>query len=448
MSGLARLCLVEDDEIMGESLCDRFRLEGFEIDWQRSAAEAARAIGRRDYAAVISDVRLPDQDGGELFLRLKGEHAKLPPFVFITGYGSIDRAVELLKNGASDYVTKPFDLDSLVDKVRGLVAVRAQSLPSCATQNELGLSSAMQRVRDTVLRVSPHARTLLLTGESGVGKEFVAQLYHRCARDDERCPFVAVNCAALPETLFEAELFGHEKGAFTGAVRAKKGLIEQAHCGTLFLDEIGDMPLAMQVKLLRVVQDRRVQRLGGEASIALDFRLVCATNRDLKRLVEEGAFREDLYYRINVINVRVPPLRDRREDILWFAQRFIEDFHCAHGGERRRLEPRAEEALLAYPWPGNIRELQHAVERACILATGPSLTVEALFEDQAAGLAPPDAGPDSLAGYLAQSERGYVMRALERNQWQIAHTAAELGISRKNLWEKIRKLGIRQPVAE
>lgn len=204
------------------------------------------------------------------------------------------------------------------------------------------------------------------------------------------------------------------------------------------------MPLAMQVQLLRVLQERRVLRLGGAASIPLDFRLVCATNRDLKRLVDEGAFREDLYYRINVINLRIPPLRERREDILWFAQRFLEEFQRAHGGKPRTLEPRAEEALLAYPWPGNLRELKHAIERACILASGPLLTRAALFED-----VPPEPGwppdtPDSLSAYLEQCERSYIARTLERNQWQIARTAAELGISRKNLWEKVCKLGLQR----
>jgi two-component system, NtrC family, response regulator AtoC len=444
---LPRLCVVEDDEIMGESLCDRFRLEGFEVDWHNAAAGAIRAIGTRRYAAVVSDVRLPDLDGEQMFLRLKQEHASLPPFLFITAFGSIDRAVQLLKNGASDYITKPFDLDRLVEKVRGLTAVRSQALGESAAQDVLGASVAMRRIHDSLPRLAKHSGTLVVTGESGVGKEHVAQLYHRHARDRDDCPFVAVNCAALPESLMEAELFGYEKGAFTGALRSKKGLFEQAHCGTLFLDEIGDMPLAMQAKLLRAVQERRITRVGGETAIAVDLRLVCATNRDLRKLVEEGGFREDLYYRINVIQIRIPPLRERREDVLWFLGRFLEDFRREHGGGPRIVDPAAEQALLDYPWPGNIRELKHAVERACILTPGPVLGLGAFFEGELPPREEPDESARSLNDHLARCERLYVGQVLERNRWQIAVTAAELGISRKNLWEKMRKLGIEPDAA-
>lgn len=435
---LPRLCLIEDDEIMGESLAERFRLEGFEVDWCRSGTEAEQALMGGRYAVVVSDIRLPDRNGGELFLDMAGRLPMLPPFLFMTAFGTIDRAVELLKAGAADYVTKPFDLDVLVAKVRGL----AQGYGARACEPEaLGVSPAMRRIAETLPRLARHGTTLLITGESGVGKEHVAKLFH-CLSSGQAAPFVAVNCAAIPESLMEAELFGHEKGAFTGAVKAKRGLVEQADGGTLFLDEIGEMPLSMQAKLLRVLQEHSLSRLGSEASIAIDFRLVCATHRDLKALVEAGQFREDLYYRIHVIQLRIPPLRERPEDIRWLVRHFVEEFNRAHPLERRRLDPRTEQALLAYGWPGNVRELKHAVERACVLSPGPLLGAEAFLGE---GL---DSGADvadasqSLAEYLMACEQDYLRVALDRHDWHMTHTAEALGITRKTLWEKMRRLGI------
>jgi transcriptional regulator with PAS, ATPase and Fis domain len=275
-----------------------------------------------------------------------------------------------------------------------------------------------------------------------VGKEHVAAALHDRLPDAAHSPFVPVNCGALTETLMEAELFGYEKGAFTGALRTKKGVFEQANGGTLFLDEIGDMPLHTQVKLLRAIQERRIVRIGGETPIPVDLRLYCATNRDLKGMVEQGTFREDLYYRINVIHIKVPPLRERKEDILWFAQQFLEEFVRAHPGERRALHPATEQALLSYDWPGNIRELKHCIERACILSSQTVLEPETFFDDCLAVASPGTAAHASLNQYLLDCERRYIQRALETHQGRIAETAAALGISRKNLWEKMKKLGI------
>jgi len=435
------LSLIEDDVIMGESLCERFHLEGFSVDWHRTLADARAALSARRYAAVISDIRLPDGDGGELFLELKGLLTDAPPYIFITGFGAIDRAVTLLKAGAVDYVTKPFDIDRLMEKIREIVRPATAASPDATTGEKLGSSPAMRRIEESLPRLARHAGTLLITGESGVGKEHVAQLFHKFARVDERSPFIAVNCASLPEGLLEAELFGHEKGAFTGAARMKKGLLEQANCGTLLLDEIGEMSLPMQSKLLRAVQERRITRIGGDASIAVDFRLVCATHRDLKLMVVQGSFREDLFYRINVIHLRVPPLRERPDDILYFLRRFLDDFQRAHGGERRVIDARAEYVLLDYPWPGNLRELHNCVERACILSSERMLGAEAFFEEDVA-LLPPSTTAPTLAEHMARIERGYLVRALARNGSHMGNTAAELGISRKNLWEKMRKLGM------
>ncbi|HLY96774.1 MAG TPA: sigma-54 dependent transcriptional regulator, partial [Sideroxyarcus sp.] len=283
---------------MGESLYDRFGLEGFRVDWHRAGLEGMRAISNKNYDLVISDIHLPDLNGEEVFTRLLGEKHHLPPFIFITGYGSIDRAVRLLKLGAADYVSKPFDLDLLVEKAHLLCP---EPLDSAATEAEgkdaLGISPVMRGIEQSIPRLAKLASTILITGESGVGKEHVAQLIHRHARHDSNAPFVAINCGAVTESLLESELFGHEKGSFTGAAKARKGVFEQAHGGTLFLDEIGEMSLNMQVKLLRAIQERVIVRVGGDTPIPVDVRLICATNRDLKKMVEEDTFREDLYYR-------------------------------------------------------------------------------------------------------------------------------------------------------
>lgn len=433
-----KLCLIEDDEIMGESLAERFRLEGFDVTWLRSAAEASPALEAGRFAVVVSDIRLPDRNGGELFLELTDRLPRLPPFLFMTAFGTIDRAVELLKAGAADYVTKPFDLDVLVAKVAGL----AQGYGARACDPEaLGVSPAMRRIAETLPRLARHGTTLLITGESGVGKEHVANLFH-CLASGQSAPFVAVNCAAIPESLMEAELFGYEKGAFTGAVKAKRGVFEQADGGTLFLDEIGEMPLSMQVKLLRVLQEHRLHRLGGEAALDTDFKLVCATHRDLKALVESGEFREDLYYRIHVIQLRIPPLRERTDDIRWLVHHFVEEFNRAHPEERRRLDPRTEQALLAYGWPGNVRELKHAVERACVLSPGPLLGADAFLGEGLEGGDETAHVSQSLAEYLMACERDYLKVALDRHDWHMTRTAEALGITRKTLWEKMRRLGI------
>lgn len=436
-----RLALVEDDEIMGESLCDRFRLEGFQVDWYRSARDAAIAIARGRHALVVCDVRLPDQGGDQMFTDLRAAMSLPPPFIFITGFGSIDRAVQLLKMGAADYITKPFDLDQLIDKIRTLCASLTAGADQIGEASALGIAPSMRRIHDALPRLAQHGSTVLITGESGVGKEHVAALIHRYANSAPEAPFIAVNCGALAETLLEAELFGYEKGAFTGAMRTKKGVFEQAHGGTLFLDEIGEMPLPMQVRLLRVLQEKRVTRVGGEIAFPVDFRLICATHRDVKKMVELGHFRDDLFYRVNVIQLRIPPLRERREDILWFARRFLDEFASKREGGHRTIHADAERALLAYPWPGNIRELKHSVERAWVLSSGSELAACDFFDESVMGVADEATGL-TLNHYLTDCERAYIERALAKNQGQIAATAAELGISRKNLWEKLRKLRV------
>ncbi len=437
------ICIVEDDPIMGESLCDRLTLEGFSFDWHRKAMSARASIGMKHYDAVISDIRLPDLGGDEMFLQLAQDRVDLPPFIFITGFGSIDRAVQLIKRGAADYVTKPFDLEQLIERVRSLCRP-ALSTPESGPV--LGVSPQMRRIEALLPSIARKAQTLLITGDSGVGKEWIAQEFDRLARGTDKCPFVPVNCSAIPEGLLESELFGHEKGAFTGATRARKGVFEQADCGTLFLDEIGDMSLPMQAKLLRAIQERRIQRVGGETAIDVSLRLICATNRDLKDMVQKGQFREDLYYRINVIHIHVPPLRERKEDILWLCRRFLDDFAQDLGGDRRLLSTAAEQALLTYPWPGNVRELRHCVERAFIMSPKRMLEPDAFFDEVPS---PPETGGfASLSDYIRECEHRYILRALHGSAGRIGAAAEKLGISRKNLWEKMKKLGIEEGKAE
>ena len=435
---LYRICLIEDDAIMGEALADRLDLEGFSCDWFKAGRAAILPISSKPYDVVVSDICLPDVDGEQLFTELIGSGIALPPFVFITGHGAIDSAVRLLRLGAEDYLTKPFDVEMLLDKLKSICERRQPRIPQAPV---LGISAAMRRIAEMLPRFASRTGSVLLTGESGVGKEIVARALHRLRAPDEKAPFIAVNCGALTETLIEAELFGHEKGAFTGALKTRKGFFEQANGGTLFLDEIGDMPLPMQVRLLRVIQERKIVRVGGDGEIPVEINLVCATHNDLLRMVEAGQFREDLYYRINVIHIAIPPLRERKEDILWLAQVFL-DTQSDHGAVRRSLHPLAEQALLDYPWPGNVRELKNCIERASIISRQPTLTAQSLFESAMQFDNVPDMKGDTLNAYLHACEKRYIERALVGNHGRIADTAAALGISRKNLWEKMHKLGI------
>lgn len=432
------ICLIEDDPIMGEALADRLDLEGFECDWFKIGRAAIPPISSKPYDAVVSDIRLPDVDGEQLFTELMESGIALPPFVFITGHGAIDSAVRLLRLGAEDYLTKPFDIEMLLGKLKSICE---RQHPRSKETPMLGISAAMRHIADVLPRFAASAGSVLLTGESGVGKEVVARALHHLRMGGDGSPFIAVNCGALTETLIEAELFGHEKGAFTGALKTRKGFFEQANGGTLFLDEIGDMPLPMQVRLLRAIQERKIVRVGGDEEIPVELNLVCATHQDLLQLVKAGQFREDLYYRINVVHIPIPPLRDRKEDILWLSQRFL-DAQNDHGAARRSLHPLAEQALLDYSWPGNVRELKNCIERASIISRQPVLTAQSLFESAMQFDTVAELKGDTLGSYLHACEKRYIERALIGNGGKIAETATALGISRKNLWEKMHKLGI------
>ncbi len=433
-----RICLIEDDLIMGEALSDRFELEDYHCDWFKNGSEAMKALSSKQYDVVVCDIQLPDINGEDLFKQLKASEATLPHFIFTTGYGTIDRAVRLLKLGAQDYLTKPLDVKALLKSVESLCS---HSVCTVTRDIKLGVSGSMRNIEVLLPRIAKNPTSVLITGESGVGKERLARALRSQYDPEHKQPFVTVNCGALTESLLEAELFGYVKGAFTGALREKKGLFELANGGTLFLDEVGEMSPAMQVKLLRAIQERQIVRVGAETPICVDIRLICATHQDLKQMVESGKFREDLYYRIHVIHLHIPPLRERKEDILWLSTSLLEKWKIRND-DPRTLTRAAEQALMNYPWPGNIRELKHCLERACILSQQTELSAELLFDNAAL---PPDTGyptQESLGEYIQACERKYIENCLTINEGRINDTANALGISRKNLWEKMKKLGI------
>lgn len=432
-----RLCLIEDDEIVGEALADRFELEGYACDWFRTGAEALLEMPRRHYDLVLSDIHLPDLSGEALFTSLSREIAPLPPYLFITGYGEIDQAVRLLKLGATDYITKPFEIETLLEKVRGLTGAAA----SDGRGAQLGTSPVMRQLDAALVKLGPTSSNVLITGEQGVGKERLAFALHRHRYTDGSRPFIALNCGAFAESALEAELFGQEKPGPNGAIHMRKGVFELADGGTLFLDEIGDMPPSLQGRLLRAIQERMVVRIGGEKRVPVDLRIVCATQQDLKQMAERGEFREELYYYINVVRLHVPPLRERKEDILWLAQRFLD----GHARQRRTcaksLSARAERVMLDYPWPGNVRELKSVIERACLLGAKGTLQPESLFEEIPPAI---DTTSETLDEHLKIFERQYILRVLATHEGhgRITRAAATLGISRKNLWERMKRLGI------
>lgn len=420
---------------MGESVVSRLELEGYSVTWCRSAEEARLTLDGRDHGLVISDIRLPGMNGDALFTELRRESATLPPFIFVTGFGDLESAVELLKAGAVDYVTKPFDMDRLLTRVADLLPARSAE-PSAV----LGISAAMRDIESMVRRVAALDTPVLITGETGTGKEVIARFIHA---GSPRAAFFAVNCAALAESLVESELFGHDKGAFTGAAKAHRGVFERARGGSLFLDEIGDMPLSMQARLLRVLQDRTITRVGGEQEIGVDVRLLCATHKNLDADANEGCFRPDLLYRINVVHLHVPPLRERAEDILWLARGFLEEAAERLGRALQHLTPDAEQALLEYRWPGNVRELRHRLERASIFSDTPAIEPVQLFPDHKARGFPSRGAQDvQLREYLRGCEKRFIEHCLLGCDGRIGETAKRLGISRKALWEKMRRLGI------
>lgn len=439
-----RLLVVDDERSIREAVVRYLALEGIETATADNGLAAQRLLLDEVFAAAIVDVRMPGMGGLELLRWLRDEGPRVP-VIMISAFGEVRDAVEAMKLGASDYLVKPFDPDELVLRLKK--AVETQGLRDRVAQAQArepgdqdlaGSSTAMRKVRDVASRVAATPTTVLITGESGTGKEVVARTIHRLSPRAES-PFVAVNIAGVPETLLESELFGFEKGAFTGADARKPGLLEMAGSGTLFLDEIGDMPAALQVKLLRVLQERRLTHLGGTRPIPIDARILAATNRDLEARVRQGLFREDLFYRLNVVRIEVPPLRQRREDIPEIAGVLLQRLARRLSRPAPALSDAALQRLLAHPVPGNVRELENVLERAMIFAEGALLEARDLDLPAAAGDAPPQQPkPETLASV----ERRAVAAALQRWEGNRTRAAEELGIGRRTLQNKIREYGL------
>jgi DNA-binding NtrC family response regulator len=441
-----RILVVDDEAIVRESLAGWFRQDGHHVDVAENGKEALRLCAQSRHDLAFIDVKMPGMDGLELQQRLAAADAELT-VVLMTAYASVESAVKAMKAGAYDYIIKPFDPDEL-----SLLVARAGEHRSLLDENRrlrqhldaatapppiVGVSAAVRRLHELIASVAPTDATVLLQGESGTGKELVARAIH--AGSSRRYnPLVAVNCGALPEGILESELFGHEAGAFTGARARHKGKFETADGGTLFLDEVGELGLKVQVELLRVLEEKTVTRLGGNAPVPVDFRVVCATHRDLQARVREGAFREDLFWRLNVFTIELPPLRERPEDVPALAEHFLARFGEAMG-RRLALSPGARAALVAYAWPGNVRELQNAIERGLVVAKGTQLEAADLPLHVTSG--PPRAG----SGSLAEVERAHVQAVLDAQGWNITRAARVLAVDRVTLYNKVRKYGLKRP---
>jgi DNA-binding NtrC family response regulator len=442
----ASILVVDDEPSVRESLFHWFRKEGYEVKAAENAVEALQALQERKYDVALVDIKMPGMDGIEL-----QEHIhridKDAVVIMITAFASVDTAVWALKRGAFDYVTKPIDPDELSLLVRrGLEQrrLKTENMHLRETIDELvavdkivGDSPPMRKVMELVEHVAKTDATVMILGESGTGKEVIARSVH--ANSDRRYfPIVAVNCGALPQDLLESELFGHEKGAFTGAQYRRKGKLEMANGGTLFLDEVGAISTKMQVDLLRVLETKELTRIGGSRPIKVDFRIICATNENLEKAIADGRFREDFFYRINVFTIELPPLRTRRTDIPALAHHFLERFAIQMDKRISEIAPDAMELLTSYDWPGNVRELSNAIERAMVLGKPPAIRADDL----------PVRGPrrngPAATETLADVEKRHIVNVLERTDWNVTRAAEILEVDRVTVYNKIKKYGLQR----
>jgi DNA-binding NtrC family response regulator len=456
MSGTTpHLLFVDDEAPLRGLMAERLRERGFEVAEAESGERALDLLEQFAFDIIITDLRMPGIGGGRVIEAATSRYPGIIGIV-ITGYGTVRDAVEAIKGGASDFIAKPFQFDELMHVLQKAMEQRRLASENAYLRSQLeeryqfggilGRSRPMQALFQLLETVARSSSTILISGETGTGKEVVARaIHHNSPRRGSR--FVALNCSAIPETLLEAELFGHVRGAFTGAVGTRQGRFEQAHKGTLFLDEVGTMSVALQAKLLRALQEREFERVGDNQTIKVDVRVIAATNSDLARMVAEGLFREDLFYRLNVIPIKLPPLRERRDDIPLLAKHFIDKFAA---GSAIHLSQTAMRAMMAYQWPGNVRQLENAVERAIALTAGRQ-------EIDAADLPPevreapqpaatpfvefPESGVD-LPGYLASIERDLIERALDRTKGNRNKAADLLRIKRTTLVEKLKRIGV------
>ncbi|MGA0334444.1 MAG: sigma-54-dependent transcriptional regulator [Kiritimatiellia bacterium] len=444
--------IVDDERNTREGLARALRRK-YTILLADSGMAALEVLKTERPDAVLTDLRMPGMDGMTLVRRILTLDSQ-PVCILLTAYGNVETAVEAMKAGAYDFLTKPVNLDRLEVLLQRAIQTRRLEAANRQLRQELdakygmesivGQSSSMQAVFDTIRQVAPSRATVLIQGESGTGKELVAHALHRLSNRGDN-PFVAVHCAALSDTLLESELFGHERGAFTGATETRKGRFELADGGTLFLDEIGEIEPATQVKLLRVLEERNFERVGGMEKIEVDTRLLCATNRDLKRMVEEGSFREDLYFRLNVVQIRLPPLRERREDIPLLLNHYLKEFASENAKNIEGITPEALEALIRYRWPGNIRELRNVMERMVVLSRGDKLTLRDLPTEVKEEGGPLKSSP-TLRGAtsMQEAEKKMIMQALDDHKGNRTKAAEQLGISRRTLHRKLHEFDLRE----
>jgi DNA-binding NtrC family response regulator len=434
------ILVVDDEPSMRTTLAILLKREGYRVSTAGEGAEALHMLAQGGYDMVLTDLKMEGIDGLELLRRIKAAAPQTEVLIF-TAYGTIATAVEAMRLGAYDYIGKPFDDQELLLTVARALERKALMQEVQVLRAELrgqggiiAASRAMREVLATVDQVAPTGATVLIEGESGTGKELIARAIHRRSPRSDR-PFIPINCSTFPDTLLESELFGYEKGAFTGADKGRKGLFEAAHTGTLFLDEIADMPASLQGKLLRVLQEGEVRRLGSTQPIQVDVRIVTATNKRSEQLVTEGILREDLFYRLNVVRIAIPPLRERPDDIIPLAQHFLEIYTRKAQKVIAGFTPDAIKAMLAHPWPGNVRELENAVERGAIISRAASIVAR----DLSLGLILAGAGK---GGTLKELQQRHILHALERHGGNQAKAARELGIGRNTLWRHLKEYGL------
>ncbi|MBF0202560.1 MAG: sigma-54-dependent Fis family transcriptional regulator [Desulfamplus sp.] len=449
--------IVDDEKNYPRILAEVIMEEGFSALTASSGLDAVETLKSQSVDIVLTDVMMPGMDGIELLEEIKKESPDMPVIV-MTAHGSVEKAVEAMQKGAYTYLLKPFDNDTLIAHIGKAISihniVRENSLLREAITskyhfgNIVGKSPSMQELYSVIKKAAPTNATMLIEGESGTGKELAAKSIHYNSLR-KNCPLISVNCTAFAETLLESELFGHEKGAFTGAASLKKGRFELAHGGTLFLDEIGEIPMTIQVKLLRVLQEKSIERVGGTASVKVDFRLIAATNKNLEEEVKKGNFREDLYYRLNVLKAVMPPLRERQEDIPALVSHFMEKYQAERHSskELEGISPEAARLLFDYTWPGNVRELENVIERAVILSSGPRIMpsdLPAKIRDGGSNKLELDGIPENAGLYetLAAVEKRMIQRAMSMSGNVQTRAAELLGIGKSGLNQKLKKYGI------
>ena len=454
----AKILVVDDELNMRLVLAAMLKKEGYEVFTAANGQEALNVLKKEHVSVVATDLKMPGLDGlGLLQKIMQYDHAM--PVIILTAYGTVASAVDALKKGAFDYITKPFEQDELKTVILKAVKTRQLDdacLPSPAGDLDpyriVGASSRMSEILRIVQKVSPTETTVLITGETGTGKELIARAIH-ASSSRRKQPFIKINCAAIAQNLVESELFGYEKGAFTGAVTTKPGRFELAHKGTLFLDEVGEIPREVQAKLLQAIQDQSFERVGGLKTISVDVRLITATNKNLPEEIKEGRFREDLYYRLNVFPIHLPPLRERTDDILPLAKHFLEKSNLKLGKKVLKLTPEVRDCLLAYSWPGNIREMEHLIERLVLMADGSVITTDIippdiLKIDPVRGLEPSSTEEvpprDALKSHMEEMEKQIVTRCLEECDGNVTRAAQKLGLSRKGLQLKMIKHNLRR----